>query len=560
MGSNERIGVQDPWFIRPLWARFGLVLLSVFFYFGLGEWPLLDWDEINFAESAREMLETGDYGSVQVNYRPFYEKPPLFMVVQAGMMKVFGVGEMAARLPNALLGTLYLLTLYEIGRRWLSPLKGWLWAVLLWSSLLPHAYFKSGIIDPMFNYFILLSVFALFRALHLGLQGIWKAWWWLAAGISSGLAVLTKGPVGFLLLALTGVFWIIRNQSWSLLWWRGAMVFATGLLGPVLCWIALEWWVRGPSQLVLFWSYMLDLFRSGVAGHEQPFYYHALVLILGCLPALPLALPGLLLWRTAGDSGDFSVPLHQAMLVLFWVVLLVFSLSTTKIIHYSSLAYVPLAYLAADYCAGSRTARAVPPWLSWVFGLQVLFWFLLLGSIPWFMCFKEMWLSEVRDIFVQYALRDAMTWSGWEFLWVLPLPILSWWGWNQLRQNRLALGVLSIGFGIALVVMGLTFSYLPRIASVTQTPAVAFYQSMIGHKVYVGTLGFKSYAPYFYQQIPFDPDSGVSSIPSGDELLHMPMDRPVFVVTRVDRLPDTSSLPLVRHYAKGGYVVYQRMR
>jgi hypothetical protein len=305
---------------------------------------------------------------------------------------------------------------------------------------------------------------------------------------------------------------------------------------------------------------MLDLFRSGVAGHEQPFYYHALVLILGCLPALPLALPGLLLWRTAGDSGDFSVPLHQAMLVLFWVVLLVFSLSTTKIIHYSSLAYVPLAYLAADYCAGSRTARAVPPWLSWVFGLQVLFWFLLLGSIPWFMCFKEMWLSEVRDIFVQYALRDAMTWSGWEFLWVLPLPILSWWGWNQLRQNRLALGVLSIGFGIALVVMGLTFSYLPRIASVTQTPAVAFYQSMAGHKVYVGTLGFKSYAPYFYQQIPFDPDSGVSSIPSGDELLHMPMDRPVFVVTRVDRLPDTSSLPLVRHYAKGGYVVYQRMR
>ena len=73
---------------------------SVFFYLGFGGWSLLDWDEINFAESAREMLATGDYGSVQINYRPFYEKPPLFMLVQAGMMKIFGVGEMAARLPN----------------------------------------------------------------------------------------------------------------------------------------------------------------------------------------------------------------------------------------------------------------------------------------------------------------------------------------------------------------------------------------------------------------------------------------------------------------------------
>lgn len=75
-----------------------------------------------------------------------------------------------------------------------------------WATLLPHAYFKSGIIDPMFNYFILLSVFALLRAMHLGLQGIWKAGWWLAAGTASGWAVLTKGPVGFLLLALTALF------------------------------------------------------------------------------------------------------------------------------------------------------------------------------------------------------------------------------------------------------------------------------------------------------------------------------------------------------------------
>ena len=45
----------------------------------LGSAPLFDWDEINFAESAREMIVSGNYFQVQINYQPFWEKPPLFI-------------------------------------------------------------------------------------------------------------------------------------------------------------------------------------------------------------------------------------------------------------------------------------------------------------------------------------------------------------------------------------------------------------------------------------------------------------------------------------------------
>ena len=34
------------------------------------------------------------------------------------------------------------------------------------------------------------------------------------------------------------------------------------------------------------------------------------------------------------------------MLILFWVVLILFSIVKTKIVHYSSLAYFPLSFLA----------------------------------------------------------------------------------------------------------------------------------------------------------------------------------------------------------------------
>src|SRR6202140_5326918 len=48
----------------------------------LGRLHLFDWDEINFAEGAREMLVTGNYRDVQIEFQPFAEKPPLFMWVQ----------------------------------------------------------------------------------------------------------------------------------------------------------------------------------------------------------------------------------------------------------------------------------------------------------------------------------------------------------------------------------------------------------------------------------------------------------------------------------------------
>jgi len=56
----------------------------------LGSVHLFDWDEINFAECAREMLVTGDYFSVKINFQPFWEKPPLFIWMQALSMNIFG--------------------------------------------------------------------------------------------------------------------------------------------------------------------------------------------------------------------------------------------------------------------------------------------------------------------------------------------------------------------------------------------------------------------------------------------------------------------------------------
>ena len=149
--------------------RYPLIILAsaIFFFIPfLGSVHLFDWDEINFAESAREMLVTGNFSRVQIDFHPFWEKPPLFFWMQALSMKIFGINEFAARFPNALIGIITLLTLYLIGKRLYDGKFGFIWALAYLGSFLPHLYFKSGIIDPFFNFFIFLSVVFLARSIH----------------------------------------------------------------------------------------------------------------------------------------------------------------------------------------------------------------------------------------------------------------------------------------------------------------------------------------------------------------------------------------------------------
>src|SRR3954469_1087828 len=92
----------------------GLLSALVFLPF-LGAVHLFDWDEINFAECAREMLVSGNFLNLQMNFQPFWEKPPLFIWLSALSMKVGGVNEFAARLPNAVCGIVTLPVLYLVG-------------------------------------------------------------------------------------------------------------------------------------------------------------------------------------------------------------------------------------------------------------------------------------------------------------------------------------------------------------------------------------------------------------------------------------------------------------
>src|SRR5690606_2877348 len=153
-------------YVNPLHHLIITLLGAALFIPFLGDVHLFDWEEINFAESAREMIMSGNYSSVQINYNAFWEKPPMFIWLQVLSMKIFGINEFAARFPNALFGILTLNLIYRVGKQIFKGHIAHWWVLSYIGAIFPHLYFKTGLIDPVFNFFIFLGILELYKALE----------------------------------------------------------------------------------------------------------------------------------------------------------------------------------------------------------------------------------------------------------------------------------------------------------------------------------------------------------------------------------------------------------
>lgn len=523
-----------------------LFLLSLFFFIGLGHNHLFDWDEINFAESAREMIATGDYLHVYINYEPFWEKPPLFFLMQVGAMKIFGINEFAARFPNAIFGFLYLITFYFIGKKHFSARFGLMWGLVFFASLLPHIYFKSGIIDPVFNFFIFLSIYFMLRVI----DGKQEKFFRLAifSGIFSGLSVVTKGPVGFLLLGLTLFVYMVITRFKNFPSVKKISGFLVGFLAIILIWLGLEVAQNGWDMLWKFILYQVDLFNNPVAGHAQPFYYHFVVILLFCFPMSILALPAFF------NRTESPMNFKKWMLCLFWVVLILFSITTTKIIHYSSMCYIPLAFLAATTIDKKLNFK------GWMKGL-----YLFIGGIvslvfiafPILMMNRDWLIEKINDPIASASLTSSIPWSGFESLVGILFLVTVIISFICIQREKYTKSILILSAGIPIALLFTVFFTIPKVESMSQGPAIEFYEKMRGKDVYVET-NFKSYAHYFY----FRPEPNEFS--RGEKwhwIAEKELDKPAYLVTLINNteLEDYFEGKWELLEVKGGFKFYQKV-
>lgn len=502
----------NTWKLQLLIALIAALLFIPF----AGGVHLFDWDEINFAECAREMIVSNDYLNVQINFRPFWEKPPLFIWMQVLSMKAFGINEFAARFPNAICGIATLLVLFNIGKRLYDTRFGLWWVIVYIGSILPHFYFRSGIIDPWFNLLIVLAIWFFTRLGTAEITGSGRKRFMNSAlwGVFTGLAILTKGPTALLIIGLVAGFVYLndllrifgfKSRVFAFLpdfKWRFGDI-AVFLLFTILVggsWFLLQALNGNADMVMKFILYQVRLFTIPDAGHGGNWSYHFIVLLIGVFPA---SLYALMRFSRVKVQQEEQAQFHSVILILFWVVLILFTVVKTKIVHYSSLCYFPLTFLAAlairDMLTGTlRWSK----WLSVLLIVMASLFALLVSVLPLIDRFKEKISSSgmIKDDFAVANLQADVKWTGFE--WLLGLVFLSAVVYSVILANKKkiekALKVLFVSTTLFIASIIIIFPY--RIEKYSQRTVIDFYKSKSTEKCYVLNSGYFSYAPLFYSQ------------------------------------------------------------
>jgi 4-amino-4-deoxy-L-arabinose transferase-like glycosyltransferase len=204
------------------------ILLTLYrCFWNLGKAPFVRWDEGTNVGVISETLVRKSFPVLLYHGTPFFEKPPLWYYVNIPIAAIFGISQLSMRMISAAAGFAVILLTVLLALRWWGPIAGFVsWAVLLATNHLfvtdpagifsTHT-FRSADPDALFILFIVASFSSK--------QPVWK-------GIFAGLAVLTKGPVGFIpLFTVLGTKAFRVAMGWALVVTAPWYVFMTGTFG-----------------------------------------------------------------------------------------------------------------------------------------------------------------------------------------------------------------------------------------------------------------------------------------------------------------------------------------
>lgn len=323
-----------------------LVLLLSALLIGLGERPLYKIQEVRIAETAREMVASGDWLVPRYNGQLRLQKPPLPYWLTAASYRLFGVNETATRLPAVLFGLLsaFLLTCWSAPRLGVRAATNA--GLVLAISFIGLRYFRSGEADAMLLFFTAAACFVGYDLLERGGDVRRR----MLFSLLLGLGFLSKGPAALAIPLLTLL-------SWSLLQRRGAGVrqflqSCFSLPGlAVLFLLAFGWyaWILAtlPDAAQYFIGRQVnETFVSGT--HAKPLWWYPQHFFEFFAPWGVLLLPaGWWAYRQRGQ-GNLPPVVRFAWLWLA-VVFVLLTLTVNKQMQYALLFAPPLALILGHY-------------------------------------------------------------------------------------------------------------------------------------------------------------------------------------------------------------------
>ncbi len=431
---------------RPALVALVALVAGVVMFTNLGGPRLWDRDEPRNAGCAWEMLQRGDWVTPIFNDELRGHKPVLLYWLMMSAYGTFGVDEFSARFWSALLAVGSACLTALMGFHLFGRAVGLLGGVMLATSLMFGVAGRAATPDSLLI-FTCTSALAWFvcRGMPASGQATSFAGFprrWSFAAVFYGilaLAVLAKGPVGMVLpTAVVGAFLLVTSEApfgTRRGWWHRAS--AAVVLFCKTCWrmrlltaigmvlaIAAPWYVwvglRTEGQFLydFFIEHNLNRARRPMEGHDGPFFYYLLAVMLGFFPWSIFLLPtGWEAVRTVRTRARES--LGVTFLLSWFVVWIgIFSIAQTKLPSYITPCYPALALLTAHFlvhwCRQTTAVAAIWPKVAFgilaavgvamLIGLPIAAsrllpgdeWLAVIGAIPLLTAVGAAWLSRLE--------------------------------------------------------------------------------------------------------------------------------------------------------------------
>ena len=301
--------------------------------------PLMEPDEARYSAVSSAMNATGDYVTPRLKGVVYFEKPPLSYWATAVFFRIFGENEFSSRLFAALSAWGCILLVYRMGLFFHDARTG-LYAAAVLSTFLYHAVIgRINILDMPLAFLVCLAIWLGFR--YFSSVERRKARLYLLY-LFSALAFLAKGLIGIVFPLGVIVIWLAVSRRWreipGLFSPIGIMVFSV---------VSLPWVIlvqrENPDFFRFFFIQEHFLrYATRIHQHFEPFYFYLPIILLGTLPwcaFLPEALRGV----RKGKNGLFGSVEMRFLLTWLGLILLFFSLSSSKLVPYIAPLFPPLA-------------------------------------------------------------------------------------------------------------------------------------------------------------------------------------------------------------------------
>jgi len=321
-------------------------------------------DEPRYAAIARAMAETHDWVTPRLWGSPWFEKPVLYYWCAGFAMRVFSVGEFAARLPAALAALLAVVSVKWTALRSYGIGAAWFALLMLPASVAMIGFSRAAGPDMLLAGLLTAAMAVGFEMLQTSRPGPVSQ---IAFGFLLGAAALAKGPAAVVLAGGATLLWAAVSRQW-----RAPFRFLHPWVIAAFCATALPWYVlcalRNPDFLHVFiWHHNFERYLTPVFEHDQPIWYYGPILLVAIFPWIlfPVgAIPKII--RSARSEAFRESPgLFFACWVAFPAVF--FSLSKSKLPGYILPAVPPIFLLLGRWASQSAVdnPKALPRILGW---------------------------------------------------------------------------------------------------------------------------------------------------------------------------------------------------